>query len=90
MKDEIKQSHNEQNWRELMGMIQDQSKVVAYIVKNSTQEWSNEKNLLMKKIFELEKEVSHLKRVNNDIAVKINLTPREQNLRSSSTNQEKR
>jgi hypothetical protein len=55
-------------------------------VKSSTVEWSNEKNLLLRKITDLEKEVSNLKRANNDIAIKINLTPKETNARSLSNN----
>jgi hypothetical protein len=40
----------------------------------------------LRKITDLEKEVSNLKRANNDIAIKINLTPKETNARSLSNN----
>jgi len=56
------------------------------IVKSSTVEWSNEKNQLIKKITDLEKEVYDLKRANNDITNKINHTPKDPNLRSLSNN----
>jgi hypothetical protein len=58
------------NWKGTKDIMKE--KEDANIISKPPNDWNNEKNILLKKIVELEKELKFLKKENQDLSSKIN------------------